>query len=113
MSSENLPPIAPSNQEQPGSGLLVRLGWMVVATVTMLITGFVILSTPAWSMGPTDAVFWGAALFAIVLRYVDIKRYGGETSRGEPATMGHFARYALGLTGIGLAFWTIAQSAHI
>ena len=66
--------ISTNDAAQPGSGLLVRLGWMVGATLAMLIAGFVILSTPAWTLGVTDAVFWGAAMAAIALRYLDIKR---------------------------------------
>lgn len=114
MRANDLPPTAPANtQAQPGSALLVRLGWMVAGTLVMLITGFVIMSEPAWTYGARDAVFWSGAVLAVILRYVDIKRYGGETSRGEPATMGHFTRYAAGVFGLGLAFWAMAQSVHL
>lgn len=114
MRAEDVRPTVPSTSpSRPGSGLLVRLGWMVGGTLTMLITGLVIMSSPAWTYGARDLVFWGGALLAITLRYIDIHRYGGETSRGDPATMGHFARYAAGVVGVGLALWTMAQSVHL
>lgn len=105
--------VSADDSPRQGSGLLVRLGWMVGTTLTMLITGFVILSTPTWTFGVSDAVYWGGALGAVALRYLDIKRYDGETSNGEPATMAHFARYTVALVGSAVAFWTIAQSVHL
>lgn len=114
MSAEDPRTLVPSSEElQSGGGMLVRLGWMVGGTLTMLVAGFVIVSRPTWTIGGADAAFWAGALLAIVLRYLDVTRYGGDTSRGEPATMGHFTRYAIGVVGIGLAYWTMAQSVHI
>ena len=105
--------VSTAAESQPGGGLLVRLGWMGGGTLTMLIAGFVIVSRPTWTFSGADAAFWAGALLAIVLRYLDVARYGGDTARGEPATMGHFTRYAVGVVGIGLAYWTMAQSVHI
>lgn len=99
--------------EHEGSSALIRLGWMLGGTLTMLISWFTIISTPSWTFGARDAVFWCAALLTLTLRYVDVTRYQGLTSRGEPATAAHFARYAVGLLVTSCVGWTLAQSVHL
>jgi hypothetical protein len=44
-----------------------------------------------------------------VARYVDIVRFQGMTSEGEPATVGHFWRYAVILTLVAGAAWAAAH----
>ncbi len=63
----------------------------------------------------TDAAPWvkkndGAAVAAMALaRYVDIVRFQGTTSDGEPATVGHFWRYVVMVTLVAGAAWGAAH----
>lgn len=96
-----------------GAAALVRLGWMLGGTLTMLIASFVIASSPAWTFGLRDVVFWSGAMLAVTLRYWDIARYRGQTANGEPATMNHFWRYTTALSLAALGGWAAAQSVHL
>lgn len=114
-------PIAPASSREPmtteapdeGMGALVRLGWMMGGTLTMLIAGFTIASSPAWTFGLRDVVFWFGALLALALRYLDVARFAGQTSSGEPATMKDFWRYSAALSVVALGGWAAAQSVHL
>jgi len=96
-----------------GAAALVRLGWMLGGSLTMLIAGFSIISTSKWTFGLQDAVFWFGALFAVALRYWDIRRYHGQTANGDPATMVDFKHYFAKLSVIALFGWFTAQSVHL
>lgn len=96
-----------------GVGALVRLGWMLGGTLTMLIAGFTIASRPVWTLSVRDIVFWSGALLAVTLRYWDIEHFHGQTSTGEPATRNDFWRYCATLSVIAIAAWVAAQSVHI
>lgn len=95
-----------------GSGALVRLGWMMGGPLTMLIAGFTILNTPAWTFTVRDALFWFGAVIALALRYLDFARFQGQTSNGDSATMVHFRRYAVGLMVVATIGWALAQAVH-
>lgn len=103
----------PVGASHNGAAVLIRLGWMLGGTLMMLIAGFTIASTPQWTFGLSDAVFWFGALFAVVLRYWDIRRFQGQTANGDPATMAHFARYLATIAVVALSGWFTAQSVHL
>jgi hypothetical protein len=103
----------PVGDSDTGAAVLVRLGWMLGGTLTMLISGFSIASTRQWAFGLQDAVFWSGALFAVVLRYWDIRRFHGQTANGDPATMVHFTRYLAMISVMALSGWLAAQSIHL
>jgi hypothetical protein len=74
------------------------LGWCLLAAFAGLI---------AQSSGPSelDAVYAATVVAMAVARYVDIVRFLGTTSEGEPATVGHFWRYVVVLMlGAGAAW---------
>jgi hypothetical protein len=96
-----------------GASALVRLGWMVGGTLAMLVSGMSIAAQPRWTFGWRDVVFWSAALAAIVLRYLDVARFAGETADGRPATRAHFIRYAAGLCIAAALAWFSVQSLHL
>ena len=102
-----------SESPSEGSKALVRLGWMLGGTMITLIAWFTLVSSPAWTFGLRDVVFWSGVLVSLSLRYLDVMRFQGQTSDGEPATMGDFRRYALGLAVIAGAGWAVAQAVHI
>ena len=107
----------PSRVEAPvksaRGAILVRLGWMVAGTLTILISALMIASEPTWTLGLRDLVFWVAVVATGILRYVDISRFHGETTNGEPATAAHLKRYLTGLTALAAVAWLAAQSLHI
>ncbi len=78
------------------------LGWCLLAALAGLI---------AQRSGPSelDAVYGAAVAAMAVARYVDIVRFQGMTSDGEPATVGHFWRYVVIVTLVAGAAWGAAH----
>jgi len=91
-----------------GVGCLVRLGWMLLGTATLVLSTLAI-SQYHGLLSAADAVFWGAIAGCIALRYVDIRWMAGQTAAGEPATKRHWRRYVLFLVGGGLIVWGAAH----
>lgn len=86
---------------------------MLVGNTLLMVFGLTILLEPAWTFTVRDVLFWSNVAALLVLRYVDITRFGGRTAEGEPATRRDFVRYAAGVTGFSAAFWTLSQSMHL
>jgi len=82
-------------------GFLARMSWMLVANVGFLVCFFTIIRHrqpfPSW----LDLAFAGIVLFAVSMRWVDIRFFHGQTSSGAPATMAHFVRYAALVVVVG------------
>lgn len=96
-----------------GQSALMRLGWMMAGPLMVLIATFSILSKPSWTFGGHDGLLLLGVSLATVCRYLDIKRYNGQTANGETATMTNFTRYAISLSVIAAALWAAAQSTHV
>ena len=104
-------PVAAHSPESIASssvlGILLRLFWMIIGNVVLGFSGLYIL----WGRESFFSVFdisYGAVVpLLIVSRYVDIAKFHGATGTGEPATMAHWRRYALGVLVISVAAWVI------
>ncbi|MFN0244004.1 MAG: hypothetical protein ACKVWV_14030 [Planctomycetota bacterium] len=93
-------------------GCLVQLFWSIGGCGLLTAIAVLILRQPPWTLSLRDAVFWsfvGAMVFA---RAVDVRRFGGQTADGNPATMKDVRRYALGLVVSAALVWAAAQSFH-
>ncbi len=104
-----------SSPELRGSGLgaLVRIGWLAVGTIAILTLAMSIASLPPWSLSTRDVLFWAVAASTGVLRYVDVMKFGGETTQGQRATTGDLVRYLVGLTVAATLLWLGAQSVQL
>jgi len=97
-----------NTQESPSSGLpgcLTRIAWFFggYAVLFILSAKIVVDRSPLPSF--RDAAFLLVAVAIIVLRYVDIHHFHGDTADGKPATMRHWKRYSI-LVAIGsLLLW--------
>lgn len=104
-------PETDSSQQHLG-GCLTRLCWMMLGNAALVFVGVAIAwkraGIPSWA----DAVFWAIVVGLIVVRYLDISRFGGQTADGrETATMRHWRRYALLLVGASVILWGVAHGA--
>jgi len=95
------------------TGALLRLGWMLGGNILLLIVGLTIFMGPPWTITFKDALFWAVVALVILVRYVDVTRFAGQTADGKPATRRDFVRYALGLVTSSAAIWTLAQSVQV
>jgi hypothetical protein len=56
-----------------------------------------------------DLAYWLVIAGMILVRYIDITKLRGLTKDGEPATLGHWRRYALFLPLIVGGVWVLAH----
>jgi len=80
--------------EQMGSlGLVVRLFWLAFGNLALLGAAAYVAKGPAPVV--MDIVYFCIAIALVVVRYVDITRFKGNTSEGKPATLADWRRYTV------------------
>ena len=95
------------------AGLVLRLFWMAVGNVVLLIMLIFIGGKDDFGFTLHDAVFWTVAAAMAAARYLDIARYEGSTTYGEPATIRDFRQYAALLALASLSLWAMAHGATL
>ena len=102
---------AVQSQAEPTGCLpvILRVTWMAYGNLALIV--FAGLVAQRTAPVATDIAFFASVLALIVIRYVDITRYAGRTTEGEPATLGHWRRYAVLLTGVSVVLWALARVA--
>ena len=94
--------------EASGAGCVVRIGWLVVGPATVAVTTAILARNSDSSVVGLSAVYWGAVLAMIALRYLDVARLGGMTADGEPATKDDFRRYGAWVAAVTVALYVLA-----
>lgn len=89
--------------------LFVRLFWMILGIVALGISVMMILRNRDGLFSVADAIYLVTFPLMIGARYLDIARYQGATAYGEPATMGHWRRYALSVAMGAVVVWLAAH----
>jgi hypothetical protein len=102
----------PSSNSSP-AGLLLRLFWMAVGNIVLLIMLIYIGGKDGFGLTTHDAVFWIVAAAMVAARYLDIARYHGGTTYGEPATIRDFRKYAALMALAALSLWAVAHGATL
>jgi hypothetical protein len=103
----------PQGDAKSDSGCLVKMGWTFGGPAILLWLVIRIALAPAWTLTAKDVTFWVVVGIVIALRYLDVRRFRGRTMDGDPATMHHVVRYAMGLVGGAALLWTLAQSVKL
>ncbi len=100
------------SQSEPMSGLplLLRLSWMAIGNVALFLCAALVAKGTAPVV--IDVAFFAVVVGLILVRYVDVARFNGQTSDGKPATLSHWRRYAVMLTVISIGVWALARTAH-
>lgn len=78
-------------------------------TVTLLLLSALIAQGNAPSVTLYDLGLWVVAAAMVAVRYVDITRFGGQTTEGQPATLAHWRKYALGVAFVTSLLWIAAH----
>ena len=102
-----------ADRADSNTSTFLRLGWMLAGSFLLVLLAVLILMGPAWTVTFKDVLYWVAAAAVVVLRYIDIFHFRGQTAYGEPATPKHFKRFAIGLLTVSAALWTFAQSIQL
>ena len=84
-----------------GAGLALRLFWMGLGNILLIICLLLVVSRDLPLLSWIDIGYFLILIPSIIAaRYVDITRFGGQTTNGEPATMRHWARHSVGLVAV-------------
>ncbi len=90
--------------------LFLRLTWMALGNAALFLCAALVAKGTA--PPAMDIIFFMVALGLIVVRYMDITRFKGQTSEGKPATIVHWRRYAVLLAVISIGVWVLARIAY-
>ncbi|HPD15559.1 MAG TPA: hypothetical protein PLE19_11440 [Planctomycetota bacterium] len=101
---ENSPP------ETNPTGCLLRLCWMLVGNGVMLFAAIFITQHPWKSLSTADLVYAAGVAFLLGARFLDITRFQGTTTTGQPATLAHWRRYALLVLAVSACGWLAAHA---
>lgn len=107
-------PLAPEARAKPAepeeyaslSSFFVRLLWVFAGPVALV--GYLawLLRSEVALAAPASLAFWGLVGLLVVARFVDVKRFRGETSTGgERATLDDAKRFAATVVGLAAAGW--------
>ncbi|MCX5635527.1 MAG: hypothetical protein NTW55_06805 [Planctomycetota bacterium] len=96
-----------TNKQDSIAGLLARIFWMLIGNMVLVISMIITLQHKGSMFHAADLVFWITIAALILVRYLDIKFWGGMTAAGGPATIANWNRYAVALLTGSTAVWII------
>lgn len=95
--------------ERTTAGSLLWFFWRVGGNIIVYIAWVMIVLTTAPLPSLLDATVLLVVLLMIIARRIDIVRYSGRTTDGEPATLKDWRRYVAILIGANIAGELIAH----
>ncbi len=90
-------------------GLLARVFWMLLGNMVLVITIIIIFQHKGQMFHTADLVFWITVAVLVLVRYLDIKVWGGLTAAAQPASMADWNRYVVLLSIVSAAFWALSH----
>ena len=88
-------------------GCLVRLFWMGAGNIILFLCLTYIFHNRVCGLVLVDLGYWLTVVAMIVVRWVDIRFYHGDTATGEPATLFLWRKYSVRLVIIALVAWIV------
>jgi hypothetical protein len=92
-----------------GGSLGLRLVWTIVGNAAALFALVGIVVRREMLPSTMDALYWGFVALVIGARFLDVRRYGGTTADGGPATLATWRRFALTVLAVALGAWGVAH----
>lgn len=93
-----------------GTGVFVRLYWLVLGNVLLLFLLTFIFERHPPLPSLLDVVYFVVVASLILARYIDIRFLDGETGEGIPATMTNWRRYTMLVGSVGVGAWLLART---
>lgn len=88
----------------------LRITWMAFGNLALFFCA--IFASRQTAPSALDAAYAAIVVGLIFVRWLDIAKFRGQTGSGEPATMAHWRRYALGLVPVAAGLWALMRFAH-
>ncbi|MCA9518356.1 MAG: hypothetical protein KC635_25655 [Myxococcales bacterium] len=91
-----------------GVGLLMRLFWMFFGNIALIGVAGLLFRDDGEQLVELSVLYWVVVGAIIGSRWLDIFRFGGRTTEGEPATPAHLKKHATVLVPLALVVWAVA-----
>lgn len=91
------------------AGCLLRLVWTMGGSAAIYLALATIAATSTPLPSSLDLVVGVTVIVMLAARWLDITRCNGRTFNDEPATLGHWRRYAILLVSSTLVAWSLAH----
>jgi hypothetical protein len=101
-----------SSNFTPLGAFFARIYWMAIGLLVLLSLGMAIAVGGFKSISLLHILYWCTAASLIIVRYIDIRKFAGETVDGQPATMQHWKRYSLTVVAGCAVLWALALLAR-
>jgi len=98
-----------TSKQDSSAGLLARVFWMLIGNMVLVISMIIIFQYKDSMFHAADLVFWITIAALILVRYLDIKFWGGMTAAGGPATIANWNRYAAALLIGSVGVWALSH----
>jgi hypothetical protein len=109
MSERNLPTV---DKQGAALGVLARLWWMLLGNAILAFCVLFIFENKGGFFHTADGVFWSTVATLVVVRYLDIRLFQGQTVTGVPATLRHWVMYVALLLVCSVLVWVSAHAAN-
>src|SRR3990172_9519333 len=90
--------------------ILARLFWMAIGNVVLVMASVSIFQQKGAMFQTADVVFWIIVPALILVRYLDIRLWNGQTAMGTPATMTHWRKYSALLLAGSTVVWLLCHA---
>jgi hypothetical protein len=97
-----------SSTEMGCAGLILRLLWFIAGHLALVVFALLVAQRGRFSF--LDLGYWLTIVFILAVRWVDVTRFGGQTSQGEPATLRDWGRHLVLLTLTGGGVWFLIHA---
>lgn len=105
--SDKTSPDAPQAEPSGCLPIIVRLLWLAAGNAFLVVLAGLIIQKGTFSV--LDVLFWATVGSLVLIRRYDITRLEGLTAESEPANLGHWRRYSVGLLLVSAAIWVVAH----
>jgi hypothetical protein len=112
MGDQNASSRSDSSPTTPLTPTFLRLYWMVVGNAITVVLWINIAFNLMPQFKTFSVLFFLNIAGMITARYTDIRYHNGETSNGDPATMGHWKKYVIILSIVAGGLWILGFLMH-
>jgi hypothetical protein len=105
---QDSPDSKPSSSSSSLSAAAARLFWMILGNGLLIGLSLYIAFNAGKSVLIPSCLYLLNLVCMILVRFIDVRFLNGLTADGEPATMRHWTRYSIILSGIAAGLWGVA-----
>lgn len=99
----------PKQTSSSGTGVLLRLYWLILGNALLFFVLVFIFERHPKLPSLLDVAFVATMASLLIVRYIDIRFFDGQTGEGKPATMQDWRGYGILVGAVGTGGWLLAR----